>query len=105
VVAHAPIWIARDAIEYLDHRADFHVEPGLLLDLARHSRFQGLADLDAAPRQAPLALERLESPPYQDDPAVHHDHGTHADDRALGVLPGAAHRYSPITLTMTRLRR
>ena len=42
-----PLVVTRDAIEHLDDRTDFDVEPGLLEHLAGDAGLERLADLDA----------------------------------------------------------
>jgi hypothetical protein len=91
-----------DPLEHLDHRSDVDAERRFFEDLTPQSRFERLAQLDDASRQAPLALERFVRPLHQQHPIVVQDDGADAHDWPGRINP---RHDTPMTLTTTRFRR
>src|SRR5215470_1187525 len=84
MVFHVAAGVAGDAVQDLDHRADFDRQTCFLPHFANDSRLEGLPEFNAATGQAPVTFERLVSTLDQEHPiAVEHDR-SNADNRAFG---------------------
>src|SRR5439155_5777242 len=83
VMLDAAVGRAPDAIQHFDDGPDPHAEAGFFEHLARDGLLERLAELDAASRHAPVALQRLVSALDEQDAIAFEDHCADADNRAI----------------------
>src|SRR6476659_6532922 len=77
--------VEHDSIEHFDHVTHVHDQSGLFENLARHPRFERFTDFQSAARQAPMAGERLESAPDENDAAECRPEIRNAFDAAVRI--------------------
>src|SRR5690606_15931259 len=105
VIPHTAILVALDAVEDLDHGADFDDKACFLEELARRAVLEVLAHLERAAGQAPAVRQRLVLPLDQHHARTVEDDAAPADDGTCRVEARRHGQASPNALTTTRLRR
>lgn len=85
VILYGAVFVEENAIEDVHHGPDVDVETRFLANLARDARFERLAKLELATRQAPLPGQRLVTTLDEHDTTVVIDHDrADADDWPIG---------------------
>ncbi len=83
---HASPIVPGDAVQYPALGEDFHIQPGLFLDLSHTSFLEVFSQVDAAARYAPGAHFWGLSPSDDEDVFVIEDDGSYADNRAKRIF-------------------